>query len=77
MIIEKTIKIVREEMNRLEQRIKELESEIKRQNEWNKEHYPDYKYEPTCPAQTGAIRRASMDLTRALAKLRRYKAWNE
>lgn len=30
-------------------------------------------YEPNCPKETGAVRRASLDLTRSLADLRRSR----
>ena len=31
----------------------------------------------SCPKQTGAVRRASMDLTRALAELRKPTGWGK
>ena len=56
-----TIKTVRMEMWRLDKRLKELEDEAEINHAG---HY-------WAPKQTGAVRRASMDLTRTLADLRR------
>lgn len=59
------IKAVRVEMKRLNDKMKELENIVPEPES----EVPDFFY--NFPKQTGAIRRASMDLTRALADLRR------
>lgn len=60
-----------------------LNAEIESRDEWNAERYAAGINEPTPPpgphpddysygsAQTGSLRRASMDLTRTLAELRK------
>ena len=54
------IKEVRVEIERFLSRLKELELAKQNNPGWG------------TPAESGAVRRASMDLTRALAKLRRH-----
>lgn len=56
------IALVTVEIRRFQERVRELDSAI---NERKRNEL--YLY----PRQTGAIRRASMDLTRALAKMRK------
>jgi hypothetical protein len=58
-----TLNEVLEEMNRLENRIADLQEKRKADNLAGLHGFG-------CP-ESGAVRRASMDLTRALAKLRR------
>lgn len=57
------IEAVKVEMKRLAARINELEAKQKAE--------ANEKYPSLNPRQTGAVRRASMDLTRALSDLRR------
>jgi hypothetical protein len=77
----KTIAVVREEMARLSVRITELEEAIvfedERRTANNKRHGLTETRLSTLrdfPLNTGAVKRASMDLTRALANLRRCEA---
>lgn len=65
MITDAQIDVVLAEMTRLRARIEELRVA----QAANKDRgYPRYD----CPRESGAVRRASMDLTRELAKLRSY-----
>jgi hypothetical protein len=52
-------------------RVKELQAEQKKTTTYMYEGKPFISV-PSCPKESGAVRRASMDLTRALADLRRY-----
>lgn len=63
VINSKNIALVEAEMQRLNMAIVELKSA------WSTHDHKEYSWQ--CPKQTGAVRRASMDLTRALAVLRR------
>lgn len=63
---------VQREMDRLQDRIMELRSAQEVAMEWQKKH-GGYEPMPTRgSAESGAVRRASMDLTRVLAELRRH-----
>jgi hypothetical protein len=66
---------VEAECNRLLLRIEEYNTAKEKQKQERaayQEAHPEARfYTPDLPAHTGAIRRASMDLTRALAKMRR------
>jgi len=67
----KKLNVAIEEAKRFLERAKELQSEQKNTttSEWaGKIHV----HVPSCPKESGAVRRASMDLTRVLADLRRY-----
>ena len=71
-----TLKTAEEEVRRFLQRIKKLrialaarEAEAASADLRHVEIYTGFNYHP---AETGAVRRASLDLTRALAKLRRH-----
>lgn len=66
MICKKHIQEAREEALRFLARVAELEKVFKSS--------PIISNWGGC-AQSGAVRRASMDLTRALAKLRKYDNW--
>lgn len=67
-----TLKRVEKEMDRLYERIAELRAAEEVAVKWQEEH-GGYEPIPTKgSAESGAVRRASMDLTRALAELRRY-----
>jgi len=60
-----------EEAKRFLDKVKELQTEQKKVVIY--ESYGEkHTYTPSCPKECGAVRRASMDLTRALADLRRY-----
>ena len=61
------IKTVKEEAKRLLSRIKEYET--KEFTNWERQTAAQYKTTRGC-LETGAIKRASMDLTRSLSKLR-------
>ena len=52
-------------------RVKELQNEQKKTTTFIMEG-KQFVSVPSCPKESGAVRRASMDLTRALADLRRY-----
>jgi len=68
---EKKLKTAVEEAKRFLDRVKELQNEQKitvRYFVGEKE----YTHIPSCPKESGAVRRASMDLSRALAALRKY-----
>ena len=60
-----------EEAKRFLDRVKELQVEQKKVVTYES-CGEKYTYVPSCPKECGAVRRASMDLTRALADLRRY-----
>ncbi|MEG6506724.1 hypothetical protein [Nitratidesulfovibrio sp. 1201_IL3209] len=67
------------EAKRFLERIKGYKAAQKRIDEeraaWAKQHGRDYKTPPypyNAPRESGAIRRASMDLTRALADMRKW-----
>lgn len=65
------LKKVRKEMDRLDEKIVALLSAQEVAEEWEKKHQ---RWEPkpiNGSAESGAVRRASMDLTRELAELRR------
>lgn len=62
MTRQKIAKVVGE-MARLQERIKNLDAEMAK---------APHLTMTDCPKETGAIRRSSMDLTRALADMRRY-----
>ena len=70
---EETISIAAVECQRLMQKIADLRKEMHEpQTDWLKGIKPDRRiYLSDCPKQTGALRRASLDLTRALADMRR------
>ena len=60
-----------EEAKKFLEKVKELQTEQKKTTTYEfqgKQHISI----PSCPKESGAVRRASMDLTRALANLRRY-----
>jgi len=63
MINSDNIALVENEIQRLNLAIAELKAA------WSTHDHKEYSW--LCPKQTGAVRRASMDLTRALAILRR------
>ena len=65
---------VTEEMKRLHKRIQELRTTIERKvkNGWCKLPHPDQVL-IDYPKEQGAVRRASLDLSRSLAKLRKVK----
>jgi len=52
-------------------RVKELQTEQKKTMTYEV-FGEQHTYIPSCPKESGAVRRASMDLTRALADLRKY-----
>lgn len=58
------LEAVKTEMKRMAKAINDLESAEKDQ--------ANEQWKSLLPRQTGAVRRASMDLTRALADLRKY-----
>lgn len=60
-----------EEAERFLEKAKILKSELK--NTYEIEGYNGRKIQctPSCPKESGAVRRASMDLTRSLAELRK------
>lgn len=60
---DKKISTVKREIKRFLEKEKEL-AEAKAKSKWR-------KYEGSCPKESGALRRASMDLTRALADMRK------
>ena len=60
------IKEAKAEAKRFLQRVAEWEAQQGRKD--------DFGHRIDTPKESGAVRRASMDLTRALAKLRRYSA---
>ena len=67
----KKLNVAIEEAERFLRKAKELQSEQKKTttSEWaGKIHI----HVPSCPKESGAVRRASMDLTRALSALRKY-----
>jgi len=60
-----------EEAKKFLDRVKELQTEQKKTTTYEilgEQH----TYVPSCPKESGAVRRASMDLTRALSDLRKY-----
>lgn len=69
------INTVEAECNRLLQRIEALnaakERQRQEQEEYQKRHPDARMYKGDFPRESGAVRRASLDLTRALADMRR------
>lgn len=61
--------MTREKILAVEQEIKRFERTVRNLDDDMRLH--SYKYLTDSPKQTGAIRRASMDLTRALAEMRK------
>lgn len=60
------------EAQRFIDRVQELLTEWDAGRATHASFFKEYPHcEPTAPKQSGAVRRASMDLTRALAKMRR------
>lgn len=64
---DKKISTVKREIKRFLEKEKEL-AEAKAKAKYT---YDGRQYEGSCPKESGALRRASMDLTRALADLRK------
>ena len=58
-----TIDAVKKEIVRFASRVANLEKEM--------EILKEKKYTYSCPKESGAVRRASLDLTRALAEMRK------
>lgn len=79
MDYEEKLHVVDEEMERLRNAIGYYRMAVEKEAAEEEKHLEAHKDSPvhihffrgTLPKQTGAIRRASMDLTRALAELRR------
>jgi hypothetical protein len=67
----KKLDIAVEEAKKFLEKVKELQTEQKKTVTY-KVGEKEYVSIPSCPKESGAVRRASMDLTRALADLRRY-----
>jgi len=65
------IKFAAQEALRFLQRVKDLKEATKDPDGQYEYEGKIHKTYPSAPAESGAVRRASMDLTRALAALRR------
>jgi uncharacterized Zn finger protein (UPF0148 family) len=61
-----------EEAKRFLDRAKELQTEQKKTTTYVGYDGKNHVSVPSCPKESGAVRRASMDLSRALSDLRRY-----
>lgn len=71
MINRKTLEMVKEEMHRLERNINELHLARMKSEQTAPPYLGDTPLYYDFPRQTGAVRRASMDLSRALVQLRK------